>query len=87
MLVLIKRQLDPELEVVENHEAALVSLLLLLEGGVGLYHGYDEQGGEVGLVVAGDSEGKFEIFFTFLRAVHRGQAGELVVQQQEVPDK
>ena len=87
MLVLIKRQLDPELEVVENHEAALVSLLLLLEGGVGLYHGYDEQGGEVGLVVAGDSEGKFEIFLTFLGAEHRGETGELVVEQQQIPSK
>ena len=87
MLELSKRELDPELEVVENHEAALVSLLLLLEGGVRLYHGYDQHGGEMGLVVAGDSEGKFEIFLTFLRAVHRGQAGELVVQQQQIPDK
>ena len=46
-LVLGKRQLDRELEVVENNEAALVSLLLLLEGPVALNHWNAQYGGEM----------------------------------------
>ena len=86
-LVLSEGQLDRELEVVENNEAALVSLLLLLEGPLGLHHGDAQDGGEVGLVSAGDGEGKFEIFLTFLGAEHRGETGELVVEQQQIPSK
>ena len=86
-LRLSEGHLDLELEVVENNEAALVSLLLLLEGAVGLYHGNAEYGGEMRLVVAGDSEGKFEIFLALLRAEHRGEAGELVVQQEQISFK
>ena len=84
LLVLSKRQLDRELEVVENNEAGLISLLLLLEGAVRLYHGYAQDGGEMWLVVAGDRQGKFEIFLALLRAEHRGEARELVIQQQQI---